>query len=164
MGTVSRGQLNVSRTSMLLGKLIENRVLNERGEHRFVRKHYEVKISSAEGHEVLRMYTDSDEEAGGTVYMLPVFRTVKDRRAEQDRAGISRKIKGLVLASTDQKKGEYRRIGCFCFHDFDAWHQDTLYRFDKALDVSGAADAESGCAEVLAEPEHPGERYMVTIV
>lgn len=157
MGKVSRGQLTISCTSMLQGKLYQSWA-----DPRVVL--YEVKVSSTEGFENFRVCTDSDEDADSTVYMLPLMQTVKDRRAKQDHPGISRQIEGLLLASTNRKKGEYRRTGFFSFHDFDARNDDMLCRFDKALDVSGAAVAESGCAKVLSEPDHPGERYIITVI
>lgn len=148
MGKVSGGQLTISCTSMLLGKLSES--LADR---------YEVKVSSSEGDEVFGVYADSDEDVGRTVYMLPLMQSVKDFRAEKDHGGNSRNIWGLLLASSNKKKGEYRRTGLIHFHDHGAWHRDVFHRFEKALDVSGAKIAESGCAEVLSELEHPVERF-----
>lgn len=153
MGKVSGGQLTIGCTSMLLGELYESRA-----------HQYEVKLSSSEDYDVFRVYADSDEDVGHTVYMLPLMQTVKDFGVGKIHKDKSRNIQGLILASSKKKKGQYRRTGYFHYHDFDAWHQDVLYRFDKALDVFGATVAESGCAEVLSELEQPVERYIITVV
>lgn len=162
MGKVSGGQITISCTSMLLGKLQERH--NKYEATPLSQQIYEVEVSSSEGHEVIRVCTDSDEYLGHTVYMLPLLQSVKDIRVEKDHEGNVRYVWGLVLAPSNKKKGEYRRTGSFRCHDSDAWHRDELDRFDKALDVFGATIAESGCAEVLSEPEHPAERYIITIL
>ena len=163
MGKVYGGQITISCTSMLLGKLHKSRHKHEvMPLSPQTPQLYEVKVSS-EGHEVLRVYPDSDEDVGHTVYMLPLMQRIKDFRAEKVRGDNTRHISGLVLAPSN-KKGEYRRTGFFRYHDFDTWHRDELDRFDKALDVFGATIAEAGCAEILSEPEHPAERYTVTII
>lgn len=158
MGRVSGGQITVSCTSMLLGKLRESELMP------LSRQLYEVEVSSSEGHDVIRVCTDSDEDLGHTVYMLPLLQSVKDFRSEKEHKDDVRYVWGIVLAPSNKKKGEYRRTGSFRYHDGDAWNQAELDRFDKALDVFGATTAESGCAEVLSEPEHPAERYIVTII
>jgi len=152
LGKVSGGQLTIGCTSILSGKLYGRRA-----------HFYEVEVSS-ESREVFRVYPDSDEDVGHTVYILPLIQTVEDFQAEKDHEDNSRSIWGLLLAPSNKKKGEYRRTGSIHFHAFDAWHRDVLYRFDKALDVFGAAVAELACAEVLSEPEHPAERYIITVI
>ena len=164
MGKVSGGQITLSCTSMLLGKLHKSRLEHEvMPSSPQIPQLYEVNVLS-EGHEVFRVYPDSDEDVGHTVYILPLLQSVKDFRAEKDHEDNVRYVSGLVLASSNKKKGEYRRTGYFQYHDFDAWHRDELERFDKALDVFGATIAESGCVEVLSEPEHPAEQYIISII
>lgn len=162
LGKVSGGQITFSCTSMLLGELHESghkhqlKPLSSIG--------YRVKVSSSEGHQMFKVCADSDEDLDRMVYMLPLMQRIEEAGAGKIRRDNTRYTLGLVLAPSNNKKGEYRRTGFFRFHDFDTWHGDELDRFEKALDDFGATIAEAGCAELLSEPEHPAERYVITII
>ena len=96
--------------------------------------------------------------------MLPLMQIVKVFRAEKEHEDNRGEIWGLLLASSNNKEGGHRRTWLFYYRNGDAWYQNPLYRFGKARDVSGAADAESGRAEVLSEQEYPVERHIITLI
>ncbi|KAH6679264.1 heterokaryon incompatibility protein-domain-containing protein [Halenospora varia] len=119
----------------------------------------EVDIEGLEGKkESFRIYPDSDELDGEDVYILPILETLGKGKYNK------RNIKGLLLSSTGNKKGQYTRTGFFDLSAFDERYSEIQERFLKLLDASGKAMAEAQCAEVLSDPESLDERYVITIV
>jgi hypothetical protein len=78
------------------------------------------------------------------------------KAVEQGRL-IWRRVEGLVLRPSSSKRGEFSREGWFCA-------QDTVREFAKGLSTHGAAIAESCCAQVIVQPKHLDERYLITII
>ena len=125
---------------------------------------YDVDIWSSEGHRYLPAITDSDGDFAHTVYMLPLVHIVQGPRAEKYHEDNRRDIWGLLLAASNKKKGEYRRVGVFGYSGLGCQDSGALPRFEKALNEFGATVAESACAEILPEPKYPLQRYIITII
>ena len=154
LGKVSGGQLTISCTSILSGILCkEDPSL------------YQVEISSSEIFDVFTVNVDSDEDVGRTVYILPLIQEGGDLEAINGEKGHSYSLKyiqGLLLAPSNNEKGEYYRTGYVTF--FDQYNFSPFQRFETALEAVGAATAEAGCAEILLEPRYPREKYIITII
>jgi len=117
---------------------------------------------------------DSTQEGEGTVYMLPIL----SGRTGMAMGGGTPEIRvhelvvqGIVLRSTEAKKGEFSRIGFFgLFKDKNRWHKtgnedDGAYEsFLEVLGEYGKATAEEVCAEIIENAEHPEEVYVVTLI
>lgn len=65
-----------------------------------------------------------------------------------------RRVEGLLLRPSGSKRGEFSRKG---------WFSARGREFAKGLSTHGAATAESCCAQVIVQPKHPGERYLISI-
>lgn len=65
-----------------------------------------------------------------------------------------RRVEGLVLRPSGSKRGGFSRKG---------WFSAQGREFAKCLSTHGAATAESCCAQVIVQPKHVGERYLITI-
>jgi hypothetical protein len=55
-------------------------------------------------------------------------------------------------------------VGSFQLVYWRRRHNVGFENFLKALEESGAATAESGCAGIFDDPKYPDERYLMTIV
>ena len=123
---------------------------------------YLVEILPLGNREFFEVYPDWDEDVGRIIYILPLIQEIKDIRACDEEVvpkQSARQVYGLLLAPTNDKKGEFYRTGYLHIRDADPFP-----RFEKALEVSGARTAELVCAEVLLEPKYPTEKYIITII
>lgn len=155
-GAVSAGALSLSCTSILCGTLYKNR------------SHYgsyvNWEILSPEGSKIIpRASFDFDAHDGYSVLILPLIYAFSKPESQASETGYENGwLEGILLEPTRDQKGEYRRVGHFSIlQRHEATDVQNLLR---RMRESGPEIAEAGCAEVLAEPEFPDERYVITIV
>ncbi len=81
-------------------------------------------------------------------------------------------VEGILLRATGHAKGEYTRIGSFSFlnnrDNFSLYNNNkdkNMYGpFMKILEETGRVTAEAACAEVIVDPEHPDQQFVITII
>jgi hypothetical protein len=79
-------------------------------------------------------------------------------------------IRGLVLQHSGLTKGPFRGVGLFAFShmppplDDAESKRDYYHEFLQAMEEVDASTAESQCAEIISDAEHPESRYVITIV
>jgi hypothetical protein len=143
----------MSCSAMLSGKVIEY-------PSSFIDR-YEVEIPTAAGCEAFEIHPDTRECVNRTVYVLPLVHRLGNGTDNEDEEVLNyRSIDGILLAPSNNNKGEYNRIGFF-WYSRDEVRRD---RFVRALEASGTATAESACARILSNPKFAGEPYVITII
>ncbi|KAF4625977.1 hypothetical protein G7Y89_g12187 [Cudoniella acicularis] len=148
-GELVGDELRMSCSVMLAGVL--KRIYGEEWDGMDFSYH-EVEIDSSDNDkEKFRVYPDSDDLDGRTIYLLLVLENLGTDKYNK------RNISGLVVLPTDSKKGEYSRAGFFDMSAFDEGHRKTQDRFLGLLELSGKAIAEARCIEVLEDPVGFGE-------
>jgi hypothetical protein len=154
LGQLGGGVLTMSCSAMLSGKVIEY-------PSSFIDS-YEVEIPTAAGCEAFEIYPDTRECVNRTVYVLPLVHRLGNGTDNEDEEVLNyRSIDGILLAPSNNNKGEYNRIGFFWYSRDDEVQRD---RFVRALEASGTATAESACARILSNPKFAGEPYVITII
>jgi hypothetical protein len=155
-GELVGGLLEISCSVMLAGKL---RKIKREEWNGMDFSFCEVDIESSDGmKESFRVYPDSDEYDGEDIYVLPVVDVLGKEKYD------TRNVSGLLLLPADTEKGEFVRAGFFSLSAFDERSREIQERFLKLAEQSGKVTAEAQCAEVLSEPEFPGEQYVITII
>jgi hypothetical protein len=124
---------------------------------------------------------DDFHEADKPIYLLPLFGGESGRvqffSGNQNSAGECEEtivhqlfIRGLILQRSGLTTGPFRRIGSFDyrhgpiqFEDAES-RKDHYYGFLQIMEEVGASTAESECAEIRADHEHPESRYVITVI
>jgi len=167
-GQVTGGVIHLACTSMVAGHLVPWKRSNEEGFNIVLHadkeeKEFPIRIDCLD---------DGQEEVTGPIYLVPIIGGLTG-------SGIGKKgeggidwldewlIEGIVLRLTEATKGEFSRIGCFIFYKNQvSWEIiDGFYEpFLKVMEEQGTTTAEAVCAEIISSPEHPDERYVITLI
>ncbi|KAE8448134.1 hypothetical protein EG329_009738 [Mollisiaceae sp. DMI_Dod_QoI] len=119
---------------------------------------------------------DGDFTNNGLIYLLPIFcgSTGRGRTKDGENTIWESMIEGIVLRATGVTKGEFSRIGSFNIYKDEIKYGKRLENEDvekeyyepflSVLKDHGTKTAEAACAEVISNPDHPDERYVVTLV
>lgn len=125
-----------------------------------------VAVESSDGEVILPIYVDCIDDScsrrNELVYLLPLVGTPNGG----GHFGHVKYLMGIVLRRTGGATGEYCRIGHFDFQEVKAGSRygNPRQTFRKVMNDVGAATAEAGCAGMMSNPEHPLEKYVITIV
>lgn len=170
-GQVTGGVICLACSSMVAGRLVPWNKFNKQGFNILLHadkedKEFPIQIDCLE---------DGQQEDTGPIYLLPI---IGGQTGTATGAGADQKdwlwewlIEGIVLRLGNVTKGEFSRIGSFNFYkDKVVWTgsaeiEDSSYEpFLKVMEEQGARTAEAVCAEIISSPEHPDERYVITII
>jgi hypothetical protein len=135
---------------------------------------------------VMDCVEDDFIKTGNSIYLLALFGGESGKRIlikrnngsveEGNKDEVSKKwvselmIRGLALQHSGLTKGRFRRVGLFGFShtppplDDAESKRDYYHEFLQAMEEVDASTAESQCAEIISDAEHPESRYVITIV
>jgi hypothetical protein len=115
---------------------------------------------------------DDGRDLNETVYLLPLlgtFQFIYNWNPYEQIAIVE--LRGILLRPTGVTKGEYQRLGSFCFGGVkpktsfsDSSEKGVYYGFKKILEQSGEETAEAACAEIITNTQYPKEQYVITII
>jgi hypothetical protein len=175
-GQVCAGVLKLGFTAMLQGELRTTKQFSKDGYHYWKTS---VTITFSSGHLSLNAMPDCMEDENGMVFILPIISVaMKTARSDAQRSSFTAiydnpiqevkvakdgkedkivEIVGLLLRPTNISKGEYQRVGYF---DLLSEREDWV----KAVEESEPQTAGSDCGEILTDPQHLDEKYVITLV
>jgi hypothetical protein len=119
--------------------------------------------------------SDNSGDNSGLVYLLPLLggKTGSASREDGKTWLDELMIEGIALRTTGVRKGEFTRVGSFNFYQYESKirgfgngdERTELYEpFLRVLEEHGSTTAESACVEVISNPEHVDERFVITII
>ncbi|KAE9374152.1 HET-domain-containing protein [Stipitochalara longipes BDJ] len=168
-GQVTGGIIRLACSSMIAGHLVPWTKSNKEGFNILLHddkqeKEYPIQIDCLD---------DGEPKDTGPVYLLPILsgKTGTATGTEEKDWIYEMMIEGIVLRLTDVTKGEFSRIGSFNFYkDKVVWAgiaetvDESYEPFLKVMEEHGAVTVEAICAEIISNPEHPHERYVITLI
>jgi hypothetical protein len=183
-GAVSGGELQLSCTTMVRGHYCEPDNVEDAESGKSGNDRLMIDAGSRDFPVIMDCLEDDFTKAGNSIYLLPLFGghsgTLGEKIGSAKEINIEEiieyngttyfkelMIRGIVVQHTDLTKGRFRRIGSFDFrHETPLLddERDYYYEFLRALEEAGASTAESQCAEIRSDAEHPESRYVITIV
>lgn len=113
---------------------------------------------------------ESDRLPGKLCYLLPFFGGKSGNVSQGEGSDWINEllIKGIVLQATDVTKGEFSRIGSFCFYKNCSSgykkQEETFEGFLRVLKEHGRATAKAVCSAVISNRRHIDKRYIITLV
>jgi hypothetical protein len=119
---------------------------------------------------------DARLEDNTPVHLLPILggrtgHSWHKGKKEEDPWVDEMMIEGVVLRAIGVKQGEFSRIGSFNYYKgmssgfVQNQNLEELYEpLLKLLGERGVMTAEAVCEEVVSDPEHPDDRYVITII
>ncbi|KAL9621338.1 MAG: hypothetical protein Q9160_004229 [Pyrenula sp. 1 TL-2023] len=171
-GDVSKGVLRIACSGMVFGGPIWKRTGIDGGTKPYGGEaDYGIVIDTGSTYHVIDVFPDFVTDSGfgqWLFYLLPFF--IEETQAipvqHPARWETLFDIAGIVLVQDGDFKGQFRRFGAFsCRYSSDIQHnKDAYVGFCKLLNDMGKIVAESVCAEVIDNAEHPDERYVIAIV
>jgi hypothetical protein len=181
MGQVSGGSLALSFRWLLIGTPCNAQEANSEVPLQPYEESF--RISFSDGDQFITAQKDSsDDDDGDMVYVLPTLLVTEDgyighhttattrRHSEHEDALIDgqeprrKTLAGLLLRPTGTLNGQYRRVGSFRVEYSWDTDKERFENFIRALPASERSTAESGCAEIIDNPNCPDERYVINIV
>lgn len=132
--------------------------------------------------EIQKDCTDEQPNNGETLYALPfVGGYTGSSRSHENSQGTwyNVAIRGLIVRSSGPMRGYYRRLGYFDFTGTEfrpdasksgdgpppeSSEEGDYYAFLEIMTRIGEATAKAACAEIVANTEHPEERYIIHLV
>ena len=174
-GQVTNGVIRLACSTMATGNLVRSEESNEPASEEGITMIH-VGNSKQECPIQIDCLDDGYQEENGTIHLLPILggKTGSATGAEEKEWLWEFMVEGLVLRATGVIKGQFSRIGSFNFYKNRASYFDNVGNrileeepyepFLQMLEEHGTATAEAACAEIISNPEHHDERYVITVV
>lgn len=169
-GQVTGGAIRLACSSMVAGRLVPWKKSDKEGFNILLHVDKEEKEFPIQ----IDCLDDGQQEGTGPVYLVPIIggKTGTASGLEEKDWVYEWLIEGIVLRLTDVSKGEFSRIGSFKFFKNQViWGTgsteiaDESYEpFLKVMEELGEMTAKVACAEIMSSPEHPDERYVITLI
>ncbi|KAI9710149.1 MAG: hypothetical protein M1820_002951 [Bogoriella megaspora] len=170
-GQVSGGTLRLSCAGIIAGNVF---IRNQTGTDCL--DAWNIAIESAKGLQSFPIQVDCFSDAAGRsddlAYVFPMFAiengTTYLTTELEVFEGLS--LYGIVLRRTNSTMGEFYRIGSFRFDNSNGGARDgdddasIFGSFQKILGSDTTSTANAVCAEVIANTQHPKEKFVITLV